>query len=124
MARHGASIVADTMGDEGDPLVMWRRNGDQALRELIVVVVLDVYSALAATNYNFKMPTETHWTMVYLAIAQWHILAIHRRAALDASMRAKPSRSSGVVAAKQGPQIPQPESKPCDGVVPGPADPF
>ena len=124
VAWHGASIAADTMGDDADPLVMWLRKGDQVLRELIMVVALDVYSALAAINSKFKMPTETHWTMVYLAIAQWHILAIHRRAALDASMKAKPGRSSGAVAAKQGPQIPQPESKPCDGVVPGPADAF
>ena len=91
----GALEAAKEFADLDDPLVTWSRKGDDELRKLAVAIAIDVYTTLRVLNSNFKIPPATSPIIGYLAIASWMVFAFHRRAALDDSMRARPSGKRG-----------------------------
>ena len=91
----GALEAAKEFADLDDPLVTWLRKGDDELRKLAVAIAIDVYTTLRVLNSNFKIPPATSPIIGYLAIASWMVFAFHRRAALDDSMRARPSGKRG-----------------------------
>ena len=99
-----------------DPLEIWLRKGDDDLRKFTIAIALDVYTCISTMNSAYKIPSETQPVFAYMAIAMWHVCAVHRRAALDDSICAK---TSGTASAKQDTPVAPPHSKARGGVCPG-----